>query len=89
MAFMKISCESCGGSWEVYDRDDMMNKKTSTCPHCGAKIDRETWQKGIVPAFAMMISANRTLFRNNAEDHRPLFQVDMISDILYRNRHEQ
>ena len=88
MAYMKISCEYCGGSWEVYERDDWNGRKAATCPHCGTKIDRQTWQKCVVPAFGAFMDLNRDLFRDHVGEHRPLFQIDMISDLLFKNRHE-
>ena len=63
-------------------------ERPATCPHCGTKIDRQTWEKCVVPAFGAFMDLNRDLFRDHVGEHRPLFQIDMISDLLFKNRHE-
>ena len=89
MAYMKICCEYCGGSWEVYERDDWASGKAATCPHCAEKIDLQTWRRCVLPAFGSFINMNKELFSEHANDHRSLFQIDMISDNLFKNRHEE
>lgn len=89
MAYMKIHCDYCGGSWEVYERDNWFDQKIATCPHCATKIDEETWKGFVLPAFGSFVDANQRLFRDHVDDHRACIQFDLISDILFKNRHEQ
>lgn len=88
MAYMKISCEYCGGSWEVYERDDWTSSKAATCPHCAQKIDHQTWRRCVLPSFGAFADMNKDLCRNHVDDHHPLFQIDMINDLLFKNRHD-
>ena len=77
--YMRIHCDYCGGAWDVYDRDDFHAQVARTCPHCGTKIDKQTWIRQIVPAFCMAGDANRELVKDHL-DHRPLFSVDIVAD---------
>jgi len=86
MAFLRIHCEACGGTWEVYQRDDWKDDRARACPHCFAEIDRQTWHNHILPAFGMMADANAELFKDSTGYHKPLFSVDVIADHLYQNR---
>jgi hypothetical protein len=86
--YLKIYCDVCGGNWEVYQRDDWTSDKARQCPHCFAKIDRQTWNKQIIPAFAATADANAELVKDSTGYHKPLFTVDFIADTLYRNRQQ-
>lgn len=86
MAYMRIHCENCGGTWEVYERDDYHSKNSATCPHCGKRIDYQTWEKQILPAFGMIADANRELFKDATGYHYPMFQFDVFTDNFYGNR---
>ncbi len=83
MAYMRIHCDYCGGAWEVYKRDNWKDSKAAECPHCFSKIDRQTWDNQIVPAFNMLDDANRELFKDHVGYHRPLFTVDVIADHIF------
>ncbi len=64
MGYMKIKCHECGGSWEVYHynfRDDHLR----VCPHCCKEIDRQTWNRQIIPAFGALEDANRELYKDH------------------------
>ena len=86
MAFMVIHCESCGGSWEVYSRDDFNHWHARTCPHCGKSIDPATWEKFVVPALGAVVDANLELANDHTGYHGPLFGFDVIGDTLFTRR---
>ena len=86
MAFMRIHCDYCGGTWEVYHRDNWKDDKARQCPHCFAKIDRQAWEKDVLPAFGAVQDANAELFKEHTGNHKPLFTVDIIADHLFTNR---
>ena len=80
MAYMKIHCGYCGGAWEVYHRDDWKDDHARTCPHCSQKIDRQTWNKQVLPAFGAVQDANAELLKDHTGQHLPLFMLDVIAD---------
>ena len=84
--YMRIHCDACGGTWEVYQRDNWKDHHARTCPHCFAEIDAQTWEKFVLPAFGASADANAELFKDNVGRHKPRFSVDMIADHLYLNR---
>ena len=88
MAYLRIHCDVCGGTWEVYHRDNWKDDKARQCPHCFAKIDRSVWEKEVLPAFGAVNHANAELLKEHTGYHRPLFTFDVIADHLYQNRHE-
>ena len=64
MGYMKIKCHECGGSREVYHynyKDDHLRM----CPHCCKEIDRQTWNRQIIPAFGALEDANRELYKDH------------------------
>lgn len=86
MAYMVIHCESCGGSWQVYDRDDLTHWHAHTCPHCGKRIDRATWEAQVIPAFGAVADANRELFKDATGYHGPQFSFDVFGDTFFTRR---
>lgn len=84
MGVLKISCDYCGGSWEVYSRD-IKNEKARECPHCSHGIERQTWQNQILPAFAALEDANRELFKDHTGYLVPLFTVSYEPDLIFKN----
>lgn len=86
MAYLRIHCDVCGGTWEIYNRDDWDDDRARQCPHCFSKIDRQTWHKQIVPAFTAVNDANAELFKDHVGYHYPLFTFDVIADHIYKNR---
>lgn len=86
MVFIRIHCETCGGTWEVYDRDNWKNDRARECPHCFNKIDRQTWERQILPAFGAARDAQAELVNDHTGNHRPLFTVDFVANALYKNR---
>lgn len=84
MGVLKINCGYCGGSWEVYSRD-MKYDKARTCPHCLQSVERQTWDKQILPAFGMLDDANRELFKDHTGYHKTLFSVSYEPDIIFKN----
>ena len=64
MGYMRIRCHECGGAWEVYPynfKDDHLR----VCPHCYKEIDRQTWQRQILPAYGALEDANRELVKDH------------------------
>ena len=59
MGYMRIKCHYCGGTWEVYGRSVTNGDYAGTCPHCFKVIERQTWEKQIIPAFHALDDANR------------------------------
>lgn len=86
MAYMRIHCDVCGGAWEVYHRDSWNDDKARQCPHCFSKIDRQTWQREVLPAFNAVNDANAELFKEHTGQHTALFSFDVIADHLYSRK---
>lgn len=82
MAMMRIYCDYCGQKWEVYQRDDLSPSKAGICPHCKTKIDRNTWNDHIIPAFEAFKSINNELINNNMTGS-PRFSVDFVDDFYF------
>lgn len=85
MAYMRIYCGDCGGTWEIYGRDDWKNDKARECPHCFSKIGRHTWEKQVIPAFAAVSDANRELYKDSTGYNKPLFTINIIADHVNQN----
>ncbi len=79
MAYLKIHCDYCGQSWEVYERA-VKDEHSRMCPHCGSEIDSQTWKRQIVPALAQAADANRELIKDHTGYHAPVFSFDVIAD---------
>lgn len=80
MGTLRIYCDYCGQKWEVYGSRDFHSKSARTCPHCGSRIDGQTWENQIVPAFCMMNDANRELMKDHAGYKHPIFTLDYEAD---------
>lgn len=59
-----------------------------TCPHCFKAIERQTWEKQIIPAFLALDDANRELVKDSSGYHTPLFEVSYEADSVFRNGYE-
>ncbi len=79
MTHIKIHCGACGFTWAVYGRDNWNSETAGQCPNCFAKIDRQVWEKQIIPAFAAAQDANAELYKDSTGYKRPLFTVDFVS----------
>lgn len=79
MGHLVIHCSSCDKSWELYHRD-IYNKLHRECPHCGSRIDAQTYENQIIPAWGALIDANTELFRDHLQEGSTLFTVDFIAD---------
>lgn len=88
MGYMRIKCHYCGGSWEVYGRSVTNGDYARTCPHCFKAIERQTWEKQIVPAFHALDDANRELVKDSSGYNTPLFEVSYEADSVFRNGYE-
>ena len=74
--------------WEVYHRDNWNNDKARQCPHCFAEIDRQTWEKEVLPAFGAVHDANAELHKDHTGYDKPLFYFDVMTDRPCQNRKE-
>lgn len=75
MGYLKIHCDRCSGVWEVYAHQ-IKDERTRQCPHCHAEIDKQTWERQIVPAFGALDDANRELLKDHTGYHVPRFWVE-------------
>ena len=48
--YILVWCQRCGGTFEIYSRDDVRSNKARTCPHCQERATGETWAK-VADAF--------------------------------------
>lgn len=96
MGYMRIKCHYCGGTWEVYGRSVtgvssptiISGDCPRTCPHCFKAIEKQTWDKQIIPAFLALDDANRELVKDSSGYHTPLFEVNYEADSVFRNGYE-
>ena len=85
MGYLRIHCDYCGGTWDVYGHSNFHERAARTCPHCQQRIDGQTWENQILPAFGGMMDANRELIKDHTGYHSPLFTVDYIADHYFPN----
>ena len=85
MAYLKIYCDYCGQTWQVYRRS-MNDEHSRECPHCGSKIDSQTWSRQVVPALCMVSDANGELMKDHLGYHVPVFTFDVISDHYFSKK---
>lgn len=64
MGYLRIKCHECGESWPVKPQD-IHNDHRRVCPWCCKEIDRQTWNRFIVPAFGEMEDASRELVKDH------------------------
>lgn len=83
MAFLKIHCGYCGGTWDVYHRVRKFDT-AGRCPHCDSRIDGATWAK-ILTAYDAMRAANLDLVDDHNMRHLPQFEVDYINDSKFQD----
>ena len=79
MAYMRIHCKVCGGTWEIYHRDNWNDDKARQCPHCFTKIDRQVWQREVLPAFTFDVIADH-LYQNRKTGGENCPLADALSD---------
>ena len=87
MAYMRVHCGYCGGTWEVYRRT-VNDEAARVCPHCESKIDGQTWERSVKPAFAAVHGANAELYKDHAHFNNPLFYFDVEADHIFRGESE-
>ena len=85
MGYMRIKCHYCGGTWEVYGRSVTNGDYARTCLKA---IEKQTWDKQIIPAFYALDDANRELVKDSSGYHAPLFEVSYEADSVFRNGYE-
>lgn len=89
MGYMKIYCDSCDRTFELYERDIMDSQRdriSRVCPHCGAKIPLACYHKAVL-AFYEHSNVNMALHNSHVNDHTPLFTIDFIDTSLYGERY--
>lgn len=64
MGYLKIHCKNCRKSWAVYHRDNWHDERARQCPFCYSEIDKDLWEREIIPAFGAMSDANREILKN-------------------------
>lgn len=69
-------------------RADLVTVYARTCPHCFKAIERQTWEKQIIPAFHALDDANREIVKDSSGYHTPLFEVSYEADSVFRNGYE-
>ena len=89
MGFLRIHCDSCGGTWDVYGRDNWKESRCRTCPHCQSEIDGQDWERFILPAFGGLMDANRELMKTHTGYSTPLFAVDYIEDHSFSDKTQE
>lgn len=85
MSYLRIHCNNCGGSWEIYELT--YNKKFSNiCPHCFKEIDKRKWNN-IYSAFQEVCEANRELYKDYLSfPNSSLFSIEVLTDYEYRKK---
>ena len=87
MAYLRIFCESCGNKWEVYKRN-INDDNARQCPHCYKRIERNVWNRSVLPALCAVDEVNIDLFKDHTFNHVALFSFDVIGNHLYKNRNK-
>lgn len=77
MVYMEVHCHSCGVSWKVGIADDYHRDGARTCPGCGRAIDRQTWERQVLPALGTVQDANFELARD--ADNNGRFSISVYS----------
>lgn len=80
--YIRVWCQRCGGTFEIYDRDDIQSHKARTCPHCQERATGETWAK-VVMAYDAYKTASKALFMDATSKTR--FTVDFMDDSIFAN----
>ena len=80
--FIQVWCMRCGGTFEIYGRDDVRSQRSRTCPHCQERATGEAWAK-VVDAYDAYKEASRALWMDATTKTR--FTVDFIDDTVYKN----
>lgn len=78
MVFMKLRCYSCGYRWIISFTDNWKSDQARTCPNCEKQIDRQTWDRQILPALGAASDANNELYKDATGTGQPLFSVSFI-----------
>ena len=79
MMKMKIKCRECKRAWEIYPRGRWSDDASRECPSCGCSIDRQTWERQIIPAFGAFMDMNREIVKDSLGYDTPLFTVSFIA----------
>lgn len=79
---LRIHCDYCHQSWEVYHRDNWSEPQTRQCPHCFHEVPESAWEQ-VLDAFGTLSDANIELARLHEWEHVPLFRVDYVEDYQF------
>lgn len=80
MGYLRIHCARCRRRWDIYSRDNWNGATSHQCPHCGAAMDRQTWERQILPAFGAIEDANKEIYKDHVGYKIPMFRIDFIAD---------
>lgn len=81
MVYLKIYCGKCGGSWQVYQRDNWKDERMRICPHCYNEIEKGLWERSIIRAFGECADAERELINDhNGGTGEPLHSFEVRTD---------
>lgn len=83
MGYVRIKCHNCGGVWEAYPQIATGGDYGRTCPRCFKAIERQTWEKQVIPAFHALDDANRELVKDHTGYNLPLFEVSYEADSIF------
>lgn len=78
MIVMRLKCYTCSYKWAIAFSDNWKSDRARTCPNCGRQIDRQTWDRQILPALAAASDANGELYKDATGTESPLFSVSFI-----------
>lgn len=79
---MRIYCDCCGTTWEVYPTT-LDTEGARECPCCSQKIDQAAWHK-IKDAYLAVSQAHWKLIEQR-NTNRGAFLVDFIDRSIYPN----
>ena len=77
--FLKIRCDSCHQSWEVYEYNLQSGSAVRTCPHCDAVMQKETYDQ-VISTFLKAKRVNERFAADSVNKNAPLFAVSFIED---------
>lgn len=75
MMKIRIKCRECKRAWEIHPRGKWTDDASRECPSCGCSIDRQTWERQIIPAFGAFMDMNREIVKDSTGYDAPMFSV--------------
>lgn len=77
MVYMEVRCHNCGFAWSINNEDSYHKPWARTCQKCGKEIDRQTWERQVLPALGACIDANFELARDSGQNGK--FTINVYS----------